>query len=59
MLFLNKNIRLLLRRAPPEGVANFMILGIENYEMPSHYDLHKTSIIELKFFIEYQYNTIT
>ena len=30
----------LIWKAPPVGVVDFMILGLENHKIPSHYDLH-------------------
>ena len=27
-------------KTPPVGVIDFMIFGLENHKIPSHYDLH-------------------
>ena len=49
---------ILIKKAPPEGVAVSMIFGIENHRYPSHYDLHIKTFNsgELNILIEYQYD---
>ena len=58
ILFLNKIIYF-IKKTPPDGVVDSMIFEIENHRIPSHYDLHIKNFNsdELKFLIEYQYNS--
>lgn len=49
------------KKTPPYGVVDFVIFGIENHKIPSHYDLHIKNFnsYELKFLIEYQYKKLS